>query len=482
MERKVKSHKLRNSIFFVIAVFLLVIAASGTTFSIFTNLEASSGYNSIKVGTLELSYDDASGGLGNVINLGNSSPMSDADGMALTSYKFKIENTGNVRVSYKISIALDYDMIEIDECEDKLLDISKIKFKLNNSDSSILVGPSKLNDLYYSSYVYEGYLDAEAQEVFDLRLWIDSGATVADFVDRHFHGKVSLNSSQLINGEAYDIGETACFSYNGTIITDYLCYEGNANSNPIITNLIIPSGATSIATNAFKGKGLKKVSIPSTITSIASGAFENNILEEIKLHSNNLTLSSGAFLKSNTSNPDLNTIYNYAGVSTAFSQAISGTSSTSQAISGYISNTNIAIPARDDCFTINSQGLMITAYSCTNKNLIIPPVVNGYAVSKIGDNAFNSKQLTVAILPDGLTEVGASAFAGNNLTSIVFPNTIVNLGLDSFSKDLATSSNSNLQNVSNKSGRVFDFSRITGGTGNFASGTITHGDGNIIVK
>ncbi|MEG0994386.1 MAG: hypothetical protein RSE91_00210, partial [Bacilli bacterium] len=60
------------SIMSVIGVTLVMM---GTSYSIFSSVNEAKDYNTINVGTLQISYDDTSAGLGNIVNLAHAFPV-----------------------------------------------------------------------------------------------------------------------------------------------------------------------------------------------------------------------------------------------------------------------------------------------------------------------------------------------------------------------------------------------------------------------
>ena len=78
------------------------------------------------------------------------------------------------------------------------------------------------------------------------------------------------------------------------------------------------------------------------------------------------------------------------------------------------------------------------------QNLVIPSILNGVKITKIGDD-FAEKidsvglQLKSVVIPDGITEIGRSAFSGNQLISITIPSSVTSIGNAAFAVNQLTS-------------------------------------------
>ena len=118
----------RELVLTMISVLTVTTVILGGSYAIFTNIEKAEKYNIIKTGTLQISYDDTSTGLGNIINLNGAYPESDIEGQKREAYRFKITNTGSLNAKYKVRVLDDTDMIEEDGCNDKQLEKTKIKY------------------------------------------------------------------------------------------------------------------------------------------------------------------------------------------------------------------------------------------------------------------------------------------------------------------------------------------------------------------
>jgi hypothetical protein len=75
----------------------------------------------------------------------------------------------------------------------------------------------------------------------------------------------------------------------------------------------------------------------------------------------------------------------------------------------------------------------------TEKNIIIPNIIGGTAVTAIGSDAFSNINLTSIRLPNSITTIGDYAFSDNSLTSLNLPNELLSIGWGAFSNNILSS-------------------------------------------
>ena len=87
-------------------------------------------------------------------------------------------------------------------------------------------------------------------------------------------------------------------------------------------------------------------------------------------------------------------------------------------------------PASDFAWEIVDGKVNITGYTGNDKEVVIPPVINGAQVTSIGDYAFCPDiNLTSITIHEGVTSIGDYAFASCvNLASIKLPYTVTSIG------------------------------------------------------
>ena len=79
------------------------------------------------------------------------------------------------------------------------------------------------------------------------------------------------------------------------------------------------------------------------------------------------------------------------------------------------------------------DGVIITKYLGTKKEVRIPPSIQNYPVTAIGNKAFYENKIFISVtIPDSVTSIGRLAFFDcTNLTSITFQGTIASDNLNS---------------------------------------------------
>lgn len=83
-------------------------------------------------------------------------------------------------------------------------------------------------------------------------------------------------------------------------------------------------------------------------------------------------------------------------------------------------------------FEVRDNGISITGYTGTEKDIVIPNEVGGVPIIRIGGGAFDKLGLNSVVLPDNLQQIGISAFSYNNLTELKLPETLTFIDLNAF--------------------------------------------------
>ena len=150
----------------------------------------------IEAGTLSLVLDE-----GNAINVSDSVPMSDVDGLATDAYTFSLENNGNVTSEYTIYL----DDASIDSADERF-DDSALKYSLKKNDgASTTALLSTLQDDNGKRVLETGTIEAGTTNTYSLNLWIKDEATNDDVqtttdgntIGKVFAGKLRIEASQV---------------------------------------------------------------------------------------------------------------------------------------------------------------------------------------------------------------------------------------------------------------------------------------------
>lgn len=164
-----------------------------------------------------------------------------------------------------------------------------------------------------------------------------------------------------------------------------------------LTSIIIPDSVTSIGSYAFSGcTSFKSITIPNSVTSIGSYAFSD---------CTSLTIYCEA-----TSKPsDWNYYWKDLNRPVVWGVKNSGTTE---------AGLKWALNSSDE--------IIIADYTGSSATVEIPSVVNGCAVTRIGDYAFeNCTSLTSITIPDSVTSIGWKAFYRcTSLTSVTIENSV----------------------------------------------------------
>ncbi len=97
------------------------------------------------------------------------------------------------------------------------------------------------------------------------------------------------------------------------------------------------------------------------------------------------------------------------------------------------------IKSKTGDFVFDSENGVVTGYTGTNTNVIIPSEINGVTVKAIGEKAFTtndsgyaSVKIDSVSLPDTLETIGDSAFVNTGLTRVTIPASVKSIGAYAF--------------------------------------------------
>ena len=183
--KKEKNNNIKKFIpIIVLAVFVFLVGIGYSLSAVSFDLPGNNK-NTLKTGTLIISLDSTKD-----LDLVSAVPTADSDGISSDSYTFKISNTGTVDSKYQISIVDDEEKYTSDNCLDKKLANSKIKYTLTESETATENDVKTLPD---DGIIKEDLVKVDSNKTYYLRVWIDSQAG-NEVAGKHFHGKVKVKA------------------------------------------------------------------------------------------------------------------------------------------------------------------------------------------------------------------------------------------------------------------------------------------------
>ena len=208
-----------------------------------------------------------------------------------------------------------------------------------------------------------------------------------------------------------------------------------SNANTEITELVIPSGVTSIGEKAFRDcTGLTSISLPEGVTTIGEEAFRGcTALASVSVPNSLESVGDDAFLNTPFFNNQTGVVYlgkiayRYAGTMPSNTVIDIREGTTAIAQSAFKFNANlVGINIPSSVKTIGERAFQ----SCDGLTSIIIPE----GVTTVGDFAFMwSENLSSVSLPSTLKSISRSMFKScTALTSVTIPEGVTSIGLSAF--------------------------------------------------
>lgn len=108
--------------------------------------------------------------LSNGILLKDAYPTSDSVGLNNEPYKFKIVNTSNSQITYKIVFQNNEEQAKLKGKE--VLPNKYLRYTLNKENEAI----EAIKNLSDDGIIYTATIDAKSEEIFEFRMWLDYNA------------------------------------------------------------------------------------------------------------------------------------------------------------------------------------------------------------------------------------------------------------------------------------------------------------------
>ena len=213
----------KRIVILIILILISIITLIGSSYALLTK-SFKGDKLSMQVGTLKVDFTE-----GNAINMNNTIPMSDTDGLATTPYTFTITNSGTIDAYYTVSN---------EEDSSNTLDTTYLKMKIT-SDDGYDSGIVTLKSLGSKTYriIDEKILKTNKSITYKLYLWI-SGEAGNDIQDNTYKSKIVVNSTSNKTLDTY------CKDNGFTTLSDCMLVMNNHEAS------------TTAAKTAIKAKGI----------------------------------------------------------------------------------------------------------------------------------------------------------------------------------------------------------------------------------
>ena len=248
--------KNRKIIILIILILISILTLIGSSYALLTKTFNSKKL-SVEVGTLKVDFTES-----NAINLDNTKPMSDSDGLNTTPYTFTITNSGTIDSYYTISN---------EEDTNNTLDTTYLKYKLVSNDGYDS-GVKRLKDIGTGTYriVDERALLKSKSVTYKLYLWIASDAG-NDIQDKIYKSKIIVNST------SNRVGDTYCLDNGFTKLSDCMLVINNHEKTADIAKTNIKAkGTPDFSKTATTDEGLFMAEDDEGESYYYRGAVKNN--------------------------------------------------------------------------------------------------------------------------------------------------------------------------------------------------------------
>ena len=248
--------KNKKIIILIILILISILTLIGSSYALLTKTFTSKKL-SVEVGTLKVDFTE-----GNAINLDNTKPMSDSDGLNTTPYTFTITNSGTIDSYYTISN---------EEDTNNTLDTTYLKYKLVSNDGYDS-GIKRIKDIGTGTYriVDERDLLKSKSVTYKLYLWIASDAG-NDIQNKIYKSKI------IVNSISNRVGDTYCIDNGFTKLSDcMLVINNHEKTTDIAKTNIKAKGTPDFSKTATTDEGLFMAEDDEGESYYYRGAVKNN--------------------------------------------------------------------------------------------------------------------------------------------------------------------------------------------------------------
>ena len=175
----------KNTKRLIISIVILLILVIGIAYAAFSYAGVGQKTNVVTLGSLKLTLSE-----GDAVNLEDSYPLSDSQGLALNGYSFTLQNTGTADVDYAIYL----DTVAISSPDVKLAD-SYLKYSLTKNGSASSAAYLNTLGTGTSRVLDQGTINSGANNTYILKLWTTTEID-GDIAGQVWKGKIRITGEQ----------------------------------------------------------------------------------------------------------------------------------------------------------------------------------------------------------------------------------------------------------------------------------------------
>lgn len=256
-ERKnIKSVTMTKSqiIISIIAIVLGISTLIGASYAVLRVSKTSEKKSVLSTGAFEIDFTT-----GEVISINNMGPMSKTEGMNTPSFKFTINNSGNMDANYKVY--LDENLSDDTNTLSTVPNTEYLMISYRVSDGNF-TEPCSISSLYNgNTLVLNKQLKQGDSITYEMKIWLDERAG-NEYQNTTYSARIAVESTQII----YDIA-TDTFTNDSILLTstvgipllDYKIYGNTETVNGSLTSV-----GDLVTEGEYKGK--YKIGVTSSAT------------------------------------------------------------------------------------------------------------------------------------------------------------------------------------------------------------------------
>lgn len=173
--------------FCCVTICLVVILVSA--YFIFSAVRQPKQYNTLQVGSFEVTFKDMKESLGDIVNLTDAIPISDIESTEVDPYVVTIENNSSKVKSFRVDLMDDEAMIESDGCLEQLFTDSYLKYQIDGKNIQ------EIEEFDESFPLFTATLQPKEKRTYRIRIWVREDAFI-DARRNHYHGKLVVKQQK----------------------------------------------------------------------------------------------------------------------------------------------------------------------------------------------------------------------------------------------------------------------------------------------